>query len=156
MKTQSDILSFGEEGVFSRATGPGGTHVEMPYSGIRTFYDDDHPIAVLYRDWLHDNGWRGAPAKMREVVGNRPAYFSIRIDSLYPAYAPGTGTPVVDGLSPNDIIQFLRGSVDMNFVGKDIVEVSPPYDHADATAVLGASLALEYIGARAEQPKAAA
>lgn len=102
---------------------------------------------------MHEHGWRGALAKVRKVVGARPAYLSIDIDSLDPAYAPGTGTPVVDGLTPNDIIQFLRGSVDLDFVGMDLVEVSPPYDHADVTALLGASLALEYIRARAAQRK---
>ncbi|GAB5435756.1 agmatinase [Falsiruegeria mediterranea] len=121
--------------------------------GIRTHYDNDDPITVLYRDWMHDHGWRGALEKMRQLVGNRPAYLSIDIDSLDPAYAPGTGTPVVDGLTPNDIIQFLRGSVDVNFVGMDIVEISPPYDHADITALLGASLALEYICTRAARRK---
>ncbi|MES0884600.1 agmatinase [Roseibium sp. SCP14] len=117
--------------------------------GIRTFYDRDDPITVLYRDWCHDCGWSGILERVREVVGAHPAYLSIDIDSLDPAYAPGTGTPVVDGLTPNDIIRFLRNTVDMNFVGMDLVEVSPPYDHADITALLGASLILEYICARA-------
>jgi agmatinase len=124
--------------------------------GIRTFYDDDDPITVLYRDWHHDHGWRGALKRVREVVGNRPAYLTIDIDSLDPAFAPGTGTPVVDGLMPNDIIQFLRNSVDMNFVGMDLVEVAPPYDPAEVTALLGASLILEYICARAAQRRTAA
>lgn len=119
--------------------------------GIRTFYDHDDSISVLYRDWLHEHGWQGALTKIRDVVGDRKAYLTIDIDSLDPAFAPGTGTPVVDGLQPNDIISILRRTVDMNFVGMDLVEVAPPYDCSDITALLGASLILEYICARAAQ-----
>ncbi|CTQ47453.1 agmatinase [Roseibium aggregatum] len=117
--------------------------------GIRTYYEDNDPMTVLYRDWLHEHGWRGALEKIRALVGDRPAYLSIDIDSLDPAFAPGTGTPVVDGLQPNDIISVLRDTVDINFVGMDLVEVAPPYDLSGSTALLGASLILEYICARA-------
>lgn len=117
--------------------------------GVRTFYDDEDAITVLYRDWLHEHGWRAAADRIRAVVGGGPAYLTIDIDGVDPAYAPGTGTPVVDGLHPNDIIAFLRASADLNFVGMDLMEVAPPYDPAGITALLGASLVLEYICARA-------
>ncbi len=119
--------------------------------GIRTHYEHDDPIHILYRDWLHIHGWQGALAKIQEIVGDRKAYLTIDIDSLDPAFAPGTGTPVVDGLHPNDIISILRNTVDMNFVGMDLVEVAPPYDWADVTSLLGASLILEFLCARAAQ-----
>lgn len=121
--------------------------------GIRTFYDDDDAITVLYRDWLHDHDWRDVVERVRAIVGQAPVYLSIDIDSLDPAYAPGTGTPVVDGLRPNDIIAFLRDTVDLDFVGMDIVEVAPPYDPAGVTALLGASLVMEYLCARAAGPR---
>jgi len=117
--------------------------------GIRTFYDDDDTINVLYRDWLHDHGWRDVANRIRAVTDGAPAYLTIDIDSLDPAYAPGTGTPVVDGLTPHDIIAVLRDTTDLDFVGMDLVEVAPPYDPAGHTALLGASLVLEYICARA-------
>ena len=117
--------------------------------GIRTFYDDDDAITVLYRDWLHDHGWRDIAARIREVTGGGPAYLTIDIDGFDPAFAPGTGTPVVDGLTPGDVIAVLRDTADMDFVGMDLVEVAPPYDPAGATALLGASLVMEYICARA-------
>jgi agmatinase len=117
--------------------------------GIRTHYDHDDAITVLYRDWLHEHGWRGALARIREVVGSGPAYLSIDIDSVDPAFAPGTGTPVVDGLAPADIISILRATTELDFVGMDLVEVAPPYDPAGITALLGASLIMEYICARA-------
>ena len=113
--------------------------------GIRTFYDDDDDITVLYRDWLHDHSLADMQRRISEVVGAGPAYLTIDIDSLDPAFAPGTGTPVVDGLAPNDIIRFLRSSMAIDFVGMDLVEVAPPYDPTGTTALLGASLILEYI-----------
>lgn len=117
--------------------------------GIRTHYDHTDSITVLYRDWLHEHGWQGALARLREVVGDRPTYLSIDIDCLDPSFAPGTGTPVVDGLAPHDILSILRQTTDVNFVGMDLVEVAPPYDPTGVTALLGASLILEYICARA-------
>ena len=113
--------------------------------GICTFYDDDDDITVLYRGWLHDLSADETQARIEEVVGDGPAYQSIDIDSLDPTFAPGTGTPVVDGLVPHDIIHFLRQSGGIDFVGMDLVEVAPAYDPAGVTALLGASLMLEYI-----------
>ncbi len=117
--------------------------------GIRTFYEHDDPMTVLYRDWLHENGWKGALAAIKKLVGNRPAYLSIDIDCFDPAFAPGTGTPVVDGLLPNDVISIIRKTTDIDFVGMDLVEVAPAYDPSETTALLGASLIHEFICARA-------
>ncbi|WP_254445100.1 agmatinase [Ruegeria atlantica] len=117
--------------------------------GIRTFYDNDDPIKVLYRDWIVEHGWNAVLDEIREIVGKGPVYLSIDIDGIDPAFAPGTGTPVVDGLSPNDLIRFLRNSVELDIVGMDLVEVAPAYDPAGVTALLGASLIMEHICARA-------
>lgn len=116
--------------------------------GIRTHYEYDGSVAVLYRDWLHEHGWQGALSRIQETVGDRKIYLTIDIDSIDPAFAPGTGTPVVDGLHPNDIISVLRNSIDMDVVGMDVVEISPPYDSADITALLGASLIQEFLCSR--------
>lgn len=114
--------------------------------GIRTFYDDDDPITVLYRDWMHEHGWRGALARVREIVGGRPAYLTIDIDSLDPAYAPGTGTPVAGGLSSAQLLMILRGLAPIDWRGMDVVEVAPPYDHADVTAIAAAAVVQHYLG----------
>ena len=74
-----------------------------------------------------------------------PVYVSIDIDSADPAYAPGTGTPEVGGLSSYQLLQLVRGLRGLNIVGFDLVEVSPPYDHADITAILASNLIFEYI-----------
>jgi agmatinase len=77
------------------------------------------------------------------------------IDCLDPAFAPGTGTPVAGGLSSREALSVLRGLGSLNFVGGDVVEVAPAYDHADITSIAGASVALTYIGLLAEKRKLA-
>jgi agmatinase len=90
----------------------------------------------------------GIPSIIRElhtIISDRPVYVSLDIDSVDPAYAPGTGTPEVGGLSSYHILQLVRGLQGLNFVGFDLVEVSPPYDHADITSILAANLVFEFL-----------
>lgn len=99
---------------------------------------------------------RGVPAVLAEVqaqMGRRKVYVSMDIDSADPAYAPGTGTPEVGGFSSRELLQYVRGLRDLHLVGFDIVEVSPPYDHGDITAVLAANLAFEFLSLLALQHK---
>jgi guanidinopropionase len=74
------------------------------------------------------------------IVANRPTYVSFDIDFIDPAFAPGTGTPEVGGPSSFEALQVVRALADVNIVGADLVEVSPPFDPSGATAWLGASL----------------
>ena len=106
---------------------------------------------------MHGSTAAEIAARVKKAVGNRPAYLTFDIDCLDPAFAPGTGTPVPGGLSSYQALAILRELKEINFVGMDVVEVSPPYDHAEITALAGATLALEYIclqawrkGARAQ------
>jgi agmatinase len=90
----------------------------------------------------------GIPSVIDEihaVVGHRPTYVSLDIDAVDPAFAPGTGTPEVGGLSSYHILQLVRGLQGLNIVGFDLVEVSPPYDHGDITSILAANLAFEFL-----------
>ena len=73
-----------------------------------------------------------------------PVYLSIDIDVLDPGFAPGTGTPEAGGLTSRELLAIVRGFAGANVVGGDIVEVSPPYDHAEVTAIAAANLAYEY------------
>jgi agmatinase len=84
-------------------------------------------------------------------VGGTKAYMTFDIDCLDPAFAPGTGTPVAGGLSSREALAILRGIGGIDFVGGDVVEVSPPYDHADITAIAGATVAMYYLGLLAEK-----
>jgi agmatinase len=88
-------------------------------------------------------------AAIRARVGDRPAYLTFDIDCLDPAYAPGTGTPVIGGLSTSRALRILQGIADLNIVGFDVMEVSPDYDQAQVTALAGATLALQFLYMRA-------
>lgn len=79
-----------------------------------------------------------------------PTYISFDVDCLDPAYAPGTGTPVVGGLTTYETQRILRALKIPNLVGGDIVEISPPFDHADITSLVGVDVMFEMICVMAE------
>ena len=72
-------------------------------------------------------------------------YVSFDIDGLDPAYAPGTGTPVVGGLASWQALEFIRGLGGLDLIGMDVVEVSPPYDRAEITAIAAATVAHDWL-----------
>ena len=114
--------------------------------GMRTFNDETHGYEVLDARWLHQHGVQKTLAAIKARVGNSPCYLSFDIDFLDPAFAPGTGTPVVGGFNTHVALELIRGLAGINVIGMDVVEVSPPYDHADITALAGASIAQEMLG----------
>ncbi len=81
----------------------------------------------------------------REVIGDGPTYLSFDIDSLDPAFAPGTGTPEVGGLTTREAKTILRGMKGANLVGGDVVEVAPAYDPTTNTAQNGAQMLFEIL-----------
>uniref|UniRef100_A0A8D1F0B1 Guanidino acid hydrolase, mitochondrial n=1 Tax=Sus scrofa TaxID=9823 RepID=A0A8D1F0B1_PIG len=83
--------------------------------------------------------------EVRQQMGGKPIYISFDIDSLDPAYAPGTGTPEIAGLTPSQALEIIRGCQGLNVVGCDLVEVSPPYDPFGNTALLAANLLFEML-----------
>jgi agmatinase len=97
--------------------------------------------------------------RVRERLGDGPAYFSFDVDVLDPAFAPGTGTPEIAGLLPHEALAFLRALAGIPFVGFDVVEVSPTYDGpGQVTALHAATVAFEMLAltAIAKQSRAAA
>ena len=62
-----------------------------------------------------------------------------------PRFAPGTGTPEAGGLTSRELLGILRGLAGVHLVGADIVEVAPPYDHAEVTAVAASHAAYELL-----------
>ena len=84
-------------------------------------------------------------AEIRTKIGNTPTYLTYDIDSLDPAFAPGTGTVEVGGLSIWQALEIVRGCAGLNLVGCDLVEVSPPYDTTGNTALIGANLLYEML-----------
>lgn len=90
-------------------------------------------------------GVDAAIERIRKRVGDSPVYVSIDVDVLDPAHAPGTGTPEPGGLSTRELMLILRGLAGLPIVGVDVVEVAPPYDHAELTALAAANLAYECL-----------
>jgi agmatinase len=84
-------------------------------------------------------------AEVRTRVDTKPLYVTLDIDCVDPAFAPGTGTPEVGGLTSYELLQLVRGLRGLKLVGGDVVEVSPPYDHAGITAILAANLVFELL-----------
>lgn len=83
--------------------------------------------------------------EIRRDIGDRPVYVTYDIDSLDPAYAPGTGTPEIGGLTTPQAMQLIRELAGLNIVGCDLVEVSPPYDPSGNTALTAANLLYELL-----------
>ncbi|MFC4668385.1 agmatinase [Seohaeicola nanhaiensis] len=83
--------------------------------------------------------------EIRHDIGDRPVYVTYDIDSLDPAYAPGTGTPEIGGLTTPQALQLIRALKGANIVGCDLVEVSPPYDPSGNTALTAANILYELL-----------
>jgi guanidinobutyrase len=109
-------------------------------------------------DWCRDQGFRVVQVEecwnrslaplmeeVRQRVGGGPVYLTFDIDGIDPAYAPGTGTPEIAGLTVSQALEIIRGCWGLNLVGADLVEVAPPYDPFGTTALLGANLAYEML-----------
>jgi len=121
--------------------------------GLRaTGYSDDD------FDWPRQQGFRVVQAEecwhksltplmkeVREQMGQGPVYLTYDIDSLDPAYAPGTGTIEIGGLTTMQALEIIRGCAGINLVACDLVEVSPPYDTSGSTAVIAANLLYEML-----------
>jgi agmatinase len=79
-------------------------------------------------------------------------FLSVDIDVADPGHAPGTGTPEPGGLSARQLLDAVRRiGLELPVVGMDVVEVSPPYDHADITAALANRVVLEALSAIARR-----
>ena len=113
--------------------------------GMRTNTSPGSGLALIDCARIHAEGPRAAAAAVRDIVGDAPAYVTFDIDCLDPAYAPGTGTPVCGGLSTWQARELLFALSGLNVVGMDVVEVSPAYDHAQITALAGATIASDLL-----------
>ena len=102
-------------------------------------------VTIVTSEDAHETGPQAIAQRIREVVGTAPAYLSFDVDALDPSFAPGTGTPEVGGLATWQARSILRRLAGLNFCGMDVVEVSPPYDVAEITALAAATMAWDYI-----------
>jgi agmatinase len=110
----------------------------------------EHEMRVMHIEEFCELGWKKVVQEIRALMGDRPVYISFAIDCLDRAFAPGTGTPVAGGMSTFEALQTLRGLKGLNLIGGDLVEVSPPYDHAGITALAGATILFEILCLAAE------
>jgi guanidinopropionase len=108
-------------------------------------FSHDTGMRVIYIEEFQDKGWRAAAEEAARVVGGGPAYLTFDIDSLDPAYAPGTGTPEPGGLTVLEAQRLLRALAGIDFVGGDLVEVSPPFDAAGVTMMSGVTILFEML-----------
>jgi len=114
--------------------------------GIRTEYQQEgHGFNVINAMEANDRSADDIVTRSRDIIGDKPVYVTFDIDCLDPTFAPGTGTPVCGGLNSDKVLKILRGLAGVNIVGMDVVEVSPPYDQSDLTALAGATIALELM-----------
>ena len=102
-------------------------------------------MRVIFMDEFAKLGVDGVIDETRRIVGDGRAYVSFDIDGLDPAFAPGTGTPEVGGLTTIEAQTLLRGLQGLDLVGGDVVEVSPPFDLSGNTALVGATLMYEIL-----------
>ncbi len=112
--------------------------------GIRTTNEDTMGVNILDAPLVNRSTPVEVAKRITDIIGDHPCYLTFDIDCLDPAFAPGTGTPVSGGPSSAhamDILRALSGSLQLK--GMDVVEVSPPYDHAGITAIAGAHIAVE-------------
>lgn len=102
-------------------------------------------VTIIPAQEVHEAGPAAIAQRIRTVVGDAQVYLSFDIDALDPAFAPGTGTPEIGGLASWQAQAIIRRLTGLDFVGMDVVEVSPAYDTAEITALAAATMAWEYL-----------
>ena len=130
--------------------------------GMRgSLYDpDEHKMAaelgmkLIPAHKVREMGLETLVKTILERVGDKPCFLTFDIDFVDPAYAPGTGTPEVGGFTSLEALELVRNIKDLNFVGFDLVEVLPAYDHGEITAYLAANIVFEYLSILAVKKKA--
>lgn len=120
------------------------------YDRIDLKEDADFGFKAIRASDLDRIGLDAAVAQVKERVGDTPTYVSIDIDVLDPAFAPGTGTPEMGGLSSRELLALLRRLDGLNIVGGDVVEVSPAYDHAEITTLAAATVVYDLVSLMAK------
>lgn len=113
--------------------------------GIRTHNPEPLGFNIIDATEMHQTGPHAVAKKIRDIVGDNKTYMTFDIDALEPASAPGTGTPVIGGLTPYQAQETLRNLAGINVVGMDIVEVAPAYDVGEITALAAATIANDLL-----------
>ena len=121
--------------------------------GIRgSLYDPDdmkwakeQGVTIITIDEYYKIGFEKSMKIVKDILGDSPSYFTFDIDGIDPTYAPGTGTPEVGGFNVREAQLIIRELNQINFIGADVVEVSPPFDVNNMTSLVGATIAFEIL-----------
>ena len=105
--------------------------------------DESFGFKIIHCDEFQTQGIDKIVERIRKRVGNNALYLSIDIDVLDPAFAPGTGTPEIAGMTTREIVNVIRGLSGLNLISADVVEVAPAYDHAEVTSLAAATIIYE-------------
>jgi guanidinopropionase len=108
-------------------------------------------MRVVFMEEFASLGVERVIEEARKVVGDGPTYISFDVDGLDPAFAPGTGTPEIGGLTTLEGQRLLHGLRGLNLIGGDVVEVAPPYDQTGNTALVGATIMFEILSLIADR-----
>ncbi|KAK0222265.1 arginase deacetylase [Armillaria fumosa] len=144
-----------EEHLMTNTSIHGGIRSKM--SGpTQVNHDETVGFQVISAEDLDDYGIKKVIKAIRKRVGDSPVYLSLDIDVIDPGLAPATGTPEAGGWTTREMKRIIRGLAGLNFVGVDIVEVAPAYDHRDITGIAAADLVHDFLVAMQidEPPKA--
>ena len=115
--------------------------------------DADFGFKIVHCDEFQSQGIDKIVKRIKDRVGDNPLYLSIDIDVLDPAFAPGTGTPEIAGMTSREMVNVLRGLSGLNLISADVVEVSPAYDHAEVTSLAAATIIYELINLFAKRKR---
>lgn len=124
------------------------------YGGDDIKWGEDRGVRIVKIEELFERGPEDVMAEARRIVGDGPTYCSFDIDFIDPTYAPGTGTPEIGGPTTFQAQQLIRLMRGVNFIGADVVEVSPPFDPSGNTAYVGVSMMFEIMCCLSEAIKA--
>lgn len=108
-------------------------------------FAEESGMRVIYMEEFTATGPEQVIREARRVVGDGPTYISFDVDGLDPAFAPGTGTPEIGGMTTREAQEVVRGLQGLDLVGGDVVEVAPPFDPSGNTALVGATFMFEIL-----------
>jgi len=133
-----------EENLMTNTSIHAGIRTKM--SGIEdVVHDETVGFQVISTDDIDDYGINLIIRKIRERIGTSPVYLSLDIDVIDPGLAPATGTPEAGGWTTREVKRIIRGLAGLNFIGADVVEVAPAYDHADITGIAAADIVHDFL-----------
>lgn len=108
-------------------------------------FSKESGMRVIFMEEFTSLGVEGVIDIVCNIAGNGPTYVSFDVDALDPAYAPGTGTPEIGGITTVEAQTLVRGLRGLNLIGADVVEVSPPFDPSGNTALVAATMMFELL-----------